>query len=461
MTIRDGVHVTCAAGYLGYQTGSTGVATVAGSGSTWTVNGPLAVGYLGSGTLSITGGATVNSVGGTVGAVSGSTGVAIVDGPGSTWNTGAEWFWVGYQGSGKLSITRGGNVTCPTFSVEGGAVTVDGTGSTLAYDGGPHIGGMLSITNGGVFGSGTFTNYVSYIEADGIVAVDGAGSTWKEAATIEVQASGGMLSITGGGSVSAKAVILDSASLLAVNVGRGSSLTVGGGAGTLTNNGTIRVVAGAGIAADGRNYSPIAANTWSGTGNYQAIGGTWSATGHTFTASSVASGTSSTPVSLDLKSVQRALIDDNAPGGTNWEIGASFIAAGNTTNMTFTATAMDHEILDTLGSQLPPDDAILSGWMFSTTGYAVSPTNPIYLSFNVGAKHPADDLEVWHYDGSTWTGYSPTDLTYDGTYASFTATGLSGYAMVAVPEPDTLVLLAAGLFGLLAYAWRKRPGPIT
>ena len=53
LTIRDGVHVTCTAGYLGYQTGSTGVATVAGSGSTWTVNGPLAVGYLGSGTLSI------------------------------------------------------------------------------------------------------------------------------------------------------------------------------------------------------------------------------------------------------------------------------------------------------------------------------------------------------------------------------------------------------------------------
>jgi len=25
-----------------------------------------------------------------------------------------------------------------------------------------------------------------------------------------------------------------------------------------------------------------------------------------------------------------------------------------------------------------------------------------------------------------------------------------------VPEPSTLVLLAAGLLGLLAYAWRKR-----
>ena len=43
-----------------------------------------------------------------------------------------------------------------------------------------------------------------------------------------------------------------------------------------------------------------------------------------------------------------------------------------------------------------------------------------------------------------WTPYNAQDLTYDGTYASFTATGFSGYA-VTVPEPGTLVLLAAGL----------------
>jgi hypothetical protein len=40
------------------------------------------------------------------------------------------------------------------------------------------------------------------------------------------------------------------------------------------------------------------------------------------------------------------------------------------------------------------------------------------------------------------------NLTLDMASASFTASG--------VPEPSTLVLLAAGLAGLLCYAWRKR-----
>ena len=62
---------------------------------------------------------------------------------------------------------------------------------------------------------------------------------------------------------------------------------------------------------------------------------------------------------------------------------------------------------------------------------------------------------MWHYSGTTWTQFSSNDLTYDGTYASFTVTGFSGYA-VTVPEPSTLALLVAGLLGALAYVWRKR-----
>ena len=135
--------------------------------------------------------------------------MAIVNGPGSTWNTGAEWFWVATKAAAS-SPSPAAATSLADFSVEGGVVAVDGTGSTLAYEGGPHINGMFSITNGGDLCSGTFTNYVSYIEADGFAKVNGAGSTWKEAATISIGASGGTLyPITGGGSVTANAAILD------------------------------------------------------------------------------------------------------------------------------------------------------------------------------------------------------------------------------------------------------------
>ena len=98
----------------------------------------------------------------------------------------------------------------------------------------------------------------------------------------------------------------------------------------------------------------------------------------------------------------------------------------------------------------------MSGWEFATTGYDISATKPVYLSFDVGAKHPADELELWHYDANGWAKYDALDLTYDGAFASFTATGFSGYAMVAVPEPSTLILIAIVAISLLGRAWRRR-----
>ncbi len=479
----------------GAVSGAASSVTVDGPGSTWTNNGSLYVSGTAA-TLSITNGGSVSSIGGTV---SGTASLVTVDGPGSTWTDSGN---LRVGGSGTLSITNGGGVTSTGGSVSD-SVAVNGCNSTWTDNGSLTVSGTLSIANGGRVGSigGTASGSASVITVDGAgsiwtdssnlcvgysgsgtlsianggsvnstggiignnsnvkgaVMVDGAGSSWTDSSSLTVGSSGtGTLSITGGGAVAAASVSANNKSLLAIDVGRDSLLTVGGGTGTLTNSGTVRILAGAGVPVDGVQYSPISAGSWGGTGTYQAIGGTWSTSNHTFITSSVTAGTSGSPVALNLASLQRALIDDNAPGGTGWELGASFLAGTSTTNITFTATATGGTTLDILKSAAGSDQSVLDAWTFSTTNYSLSANNPVYFSLKVGPNFSTDDLDLWGYNGTSWAAYVPTDLTYDGTYASFTATGLSGYAATAVPEPGTLALLAAGFLGIAAYARRKR-----
>jgi T5SS/PEP-CTERM-associated repeat protein len=447
---------------------NSGVVTVEGAGSTWSA-GSLSVGGYGSGTLSITsGGSVIGS--GTVGGHTGSAGVVTVNGIGSTWKNSGD-ISIGDEGSGTLSITNGGSVDSAggfspvcigSFPGSTGMVIVDGTGSTWNDSEGINIGfqgrGTLSITDGGrVSSSGHDSSSIGFRPGStGVVMLDGAGSIWTNSSGLYVgyvdiggthNGGSGTLSATGGGIVTAKSVVINNTSLMAIDVGRGSSLSVGSGAGTLTNGGTVRILAGAGVPVDDSiKYSPISAKTWSGTGTYQPVGGAWDATNHLFTASSVSPGASGSPVAIDRALVQRVLIGDDGEDGTGWTVGASFVAAMEPASMTFTATAVADAVL---GGQ-----EVLGAWTFATTDYDVSTSNPIYLSFDVGAKYPADELHVWHYDGSVWTPYSPFDLTYDGTYASFTVTGLSGYAVT--PEPGTLALLAVAIMGSVAWARRKR-----
>jgi T5SS/PEP-CTERM-associated repeat protein len=374
-------------------------------------NGALGAGYLGGGSLTVKNGAAVQSTRGYLGYKSGSTGAATVAGANSTWANSSS-LRVGNYGSGQLTVTNGGSVS-----------------NTIGWVG---------------------FNPMSM----GTVTVNGAGSTWTNTEALYVGYGGtGTLRIADGGMVTASSASINSSSLLAMDVGRGSLLSVGNGTSTITNNGTVRVVAGAGIGA-GENYSPISASSWTGTGVYQAIGGTWNATDHTFTASAVKAGASGTAVTVNLADQQRALITDST---TRWAAGASFLASATPSSFDFTATTVTGDALNLLKNKLGADNAVLSAWNFLADGYTVSETNPVYLSLKVGSGRSADDLDLWHYDGSAWTAYSPLDLTYDGAYASFTVTSFSGYAVsgLAVPEPSAIALLFAAAAGLAGYArWR-------
>ena len=84
VTVKAGGVVSAATGYLGLNSGSTGEATVTGSGSQWSNSGPLRVGYYGDGTLNVESEGVVSSDTGTISNIS--KGIATVTGSGSQWN---------------------------------------------------------------------------------------------------------------------------------------------------------------------------------------------------------------------------------------------------------------------------------------------------------------------------------------------------------------------------------------
>jgi hypothetical protein len=142
-------------------------------------------------------------------------------------------------------------------------------------------------------------------------------------------------------------------------------------------------------------------------------------------------------------------------GKTGWSVGASFLASTTSKPLSLTATTIGGSTFVSLQSLLAPQQSVLGGWEFAfSSGYTAG--DPAYLSFGIGSGYSRNGLEVWHYDGSNWTPFAANDLTYDGTYASFTVTGFSGYAVTTVPEPSTFALLGIGAVSLLAYAWRRR-----
>ena len=121
-------------GYIGYNNGVSGLVTVSGTGSTWKNSHSLFVGYNGTGTVSVTTGGSVSN-GGDV--------------------------YVGYGGSGEMNVTNGGTISnildgyIGYFLGSTGTMTVDGAASawTNRDDSDLYIGyrgsGTLNVTNGG------------------------------------------------------------------------------------------------------------------------------------------------------------------------------------------------------------------------------------------------------------------------------------------------------------------------
>jgi T5SS/PEP-CTERM-associated repeat protein len=175
LNVAAGGVVTSWESYVAYDPNSTSTATVSGIGSRWDCTSYLSVGHFGTGALNVENGGVVSSVGGIIG-YAGGTGTATVTGSGSQWNISGD-LGVGYDGNGTLNITAGGVVTntgwgyvsqeAGTFgTVAVGAVTVTGSGSQW-NNGSLVVGrfgtGTLNIADGGSVSVANFTA----VDADG------------------------------------------------------------------------------------------------------------------------------------------------------------------------------------------------------------------------------------------------------------------------------------------------------
>lgn len=211
MVISDSYDLLSSGSYIGYEAGSTGIVTVSGAGSTWTLGHTenLYVGRAGNGTLNITNGGAVHSdLSSLVGNHNSSVSAVKVDGAGSTWTAGNSLV-IGPFGNGTLDITGGGAANC-THGYIGlqinstGKATVDGPGSiwTSRYDfyAGNEGSCELNIQNGGTLSCGA-GHIGASSHSISEVTVDGPGSKWTSHCLYVGENGIGTLNITDGGKV--------------------------------------------------------------------------------------------------------------------------------------------------------------------------------------------------------------------------------------------------------------------
>jgi T5SS/PEP-CTERM-associated repeat protein len=192
LTVSDGGSVSCTDSVVGDQVGSFGQVTVQDANSTWSVSGGLTVGASGGGVLQIGPGGTVTTANDVlIGANADGNGAVVVTGNGSRLVT-VNSVKVGSSGRGFLEISRGGAVSCSGGLVgdplgPGGQAVVQDANSSWTVNGYLGVGdagtGLVNVSGGA-----TMTSQWSHIGGHplwgvsggvGIVAVSGAGSTWR------------------------------------------------------------------------------------------------------------------------------------------------------------------------------------------------------------------------------------------------------------------------------------------
>ncbi|MET0261249.1 MAG: hypothetical protein ABW223_00010 [Rariglobus sp.] len=418
---------------IGRTLGSSGEATVTGAGSLWAMSHSLLVGHAGTGSLTIeNGGGVTTGIDGVIGFASGSRGTATVTGADSSW-TARYNLNVGYEGTGSLTVSNGARIENGHYDAEleinqgdgyigysngsRGHVTVTGAGSSWTNNGDLILGGD-SLESAATNASGTLT-----VEIDGAVNVGG---------TIKVHAGG----------------------TLSVEVSHAPAVTAGG---DLSNDGLVRLSAAPRLSAG--DYTPLAVTgELTGSGRYQALGGTWNASTRLFTVSEAQAALAGEQATLDLNVTQRLTVT-----GDNGTVSAAFSADGQAVGggsaISFTATENTTTVID--------GGTVLAAWDFSSTLDMSGGATLIEFTMDFTPENtilPGSIIQFWRSsNGVDFGSYEPTHIRLTEEDAgglgrssgsshshsiTFEVDGFGSYAITLAPIPEPAS--AAALTGLVA-----------
>ncbi|TBC88618.1 autotransporter outer membrane beta-barrel domain-containing protein (plasmid) [Rhizobium beringeri] len=382
--------------------------------------------------------------------VAGSSGTVTVTGPGSQWNIPAFTFYVGFQGTGTLSIENGGQVTTGSNTILGGGAASSGTlniGSggtlqTLSLRGGPGA-SQANFDNGilhATAANATFINGFSGTELNllaGGLTIDTAGFAVGTDATSGFSGVGG-LTVTGGGVFS---LLANSIYTGETQIDFGSSLALSG-AGAIANSSrvvadgifnvsaattpTIQSLAGSGSVLLGAQTLTIAnandtfAGVIGGTGGLTVTGGNQTLSGvNTYTGATTVTGgrlavngSITSPVTTSGTGIL---------GGTGTIFGdvsnAGVVAPGNsigtlTVTGSYTGTGGTLEIETVLGGDASPSDRLV------VTGNTAGTTDVTVVNLGGGGAQTVEGIKIIDVGGISAGNFSLLgDYVFEGDQA--------------------------------------------
>jgi fibronectin-binding autotransporter adhesin len=372
------------------------------------------------------------------------------------------------SGWGPVRVTGGGTLTLTCQNTYTQMITID-AGSTLRVSGTGTLGqtNNVIVDNGAlVFNRSTAYTCANSITGDGPVHQMGPGAltlsgsnTYTGLTTVSAGTlTYGIAKATGPGDVLVSGGTLN----LGSYSGTSAAVTLAGGAitgsGTLTSTSGFTVSSGAVSAV----LAGAVGLTKSGGGAVTLSGGnTYTGTTTVEDGKLVVNGSLASPVD-----VIGGVLGGSGSIAGSVTVGAGTLAPGSSVaTMTISNAALALSSSSTLGYELCGTDTTVGGsindLIQSVTALTLDGTLNVtetvagsFLSANYGDKWTLITYSGPLTDNGLDIGAMPTLSA--GLHFAVDTTTAGQVNLLIVPEPGTLALLASGLIGLIAYAWRKR-----